>query len=148
MGRSKSLGSLKTSFDIPQLSGTSVPCFLILSPLRLLHWGCLQWLKGCFQLEFPQGSPSGGAQVAWWQQRPLFTGRQHFITAILHQIKCGTEKSLIFLKIFNDFLWLWLKFKVFNLIYMIYLSLQVLSLFLRRFPWIPHLEQQSPIWWP
>ena len=65
MGRCKSPSSLKLFlWYAPQLSGTSILCFLILSLLKVHGQEWLQqltarWRASCFYPEFPHGSTSG-----------------------------------------------------------------------------------------
>ena len=62
-GKMQSLGSLKSFLRYsPQLSGASILCFLILSLLRVHHWGmggCSSWLLDCGHSWFPSWVPSG-----------------------------------------------------------------------------------------
>ena len=79
MGRFKSLGSLKSFlWYAPQLSGASVLCFPILSPLRVHRWGEAV-VPDCLMVGilFPSSVPSGltirGGCSGWWPQHPSFT---------------------------------------------------------------------------
>ena len=65
---------------------------------RLHHQGRLQWLRAwlqaaCLHYEFPRGSPSEVAIVAWWLRHPLFTD---MAGNIFH---CTTMRSIEFYKI-------------------------------------------------
>ena len=80
-GKMQSLGSLKSFiWYAPQLSRASILCFLILSLLRVHHWGWLQWLTVRWGanptsiLSFLRAHHWGGCNVmVWWLQNPLFT---------------------------------------------------------------------------
>ena len=79
MGRCKSLDSLKSFlWYAPQLSGASILCFLILSLLRVHHWGWLQWLmvwwwaSSSILSSLRAHHPVSCNVRAWRLQHPLF----------------------------------------------------------------------------
>ena len=111
MGRCKSLGSLKSFlWYAPQPSGASILsilCFLILSLLRVYHWGGGAGVEGCSDWGLGSGSPFVSilsslqahrprCVVAWWLQHPLFTDMAGSVFSLMRGMQSdGSYEAMV-----------------------------------------------------